>query len=111
MQIILHAQCKSLTGRISKKNHFYLRKTKKGIFTVPSNRKALCPREHWKFIRECADCAKTGFPIADIRISRQEITDALREAGLEAGRLVLPKTLNAADIRNVYNQLNFNDDE
>ena len=105
MQIILAAQCKSLTGALSKKNPYYLRRAKRGIFSARSNRKVVCPNDHWNFIRECAEAAKVGVPIANIWVSRHELYDALCDAGIDAGRFKMPPVLNANDIINIIKSL------
>ena len=106
MEIILSKQCEALTGSLGKgfgysiqrrrdhegRYHFYSQRSK---WNVP-------PDGHLKFIFTCADLAQMGLHIADIRVKKEELYDALTEANhwIAARSLRLP-LYNARDIINL----------
>ena len=106
MEISLSKQCESLTGSLGKgfgysiqrrrdhegRYHFYSQRSK---WNVP-------PDGHLKFIFTCADLAQMGLHIADIRVKKEELYDALTEANhwIAARSLRLP-LYNARDIINL----------
>ena len=106
MEIILSKQCKALSGSLGKgfgysiqrrrdhegRYHFYSQRSK---WNVP-------PDGHLKFIFTCADLAQMGLHIADIRVKKEELYDALTEANhwIAARSLRLP-LYNARDIINL----------
>ena len=86
MEIILSKQCESLTGSLGKGFGYSIqrRKDHKGRYHFYSQRsKWNVPRDgHLKFIFTCAELAQMGLHIADIRVPRKELQEALEEAGL-----------------------------
>ena len=104
MEIILSKQCEALTGSLGKgfgysiqrrrdhegRYHFYSQRSK---WNVP-------PDGHLKFIFTCADLAQMGLHIADIRVSRDELVEAVEEAGWCLSRFMenLHPTLTAKEV-------------
>ena len=104
MEIILSKQCEALTGSLGSgfgysiqrrrdhegRYHFYSQRSK---WNVP-------PDGHLKFIFTCADLAQMGLHIADIRVSRDELVEAVEEAGWCLSRFMenLHPTLTAKEV-------------
>ena len=104
MEIILSKQCEALTGSLGKgfgysiqrrrdhegRYHFYSQRSK---WNVP-------PDGHLKFIFTCADLAQMGLHISDIRVSRDELVEAVEEAGWCLSRFMenLHPTLTAKEV-------------
>ena len=106
MEIILSTQCESLTGSLGKGYGYYIRRAprKDGSVRFFSQRsKWYVPRDgHMRFIFTCAELAQMGLHIADIRVKKEELYDALTEANhwIAARSLRLP-LYNARDIINL----------
>ena len=106
MEIILSTQCESLTGSLGKGYGYYIRRAprKDGSVRFYSQRsKWYVPRDgHMRFIFTCADLAQMGLHVADIRVKKEELYDALTEANhwIEARSLRLP-LYNTRDIINL----------
>jgi len=121
MEIILSKQCEALTGSLGKGFGYYIRRAtdENGSVHFFSQRsKWDVPADgHLRFIFACAELAQMKTHIADIRVPRKELSDAIREAGfvsladyLDAkgksyhGNLHAdPDTMHADDIINFYN--------
>ena len=104
MEIILSKQCEALTGSLGSgfgysiqrrrdhegRYHFYSQRSK---WNVP-------PDGHLKFIFTCADLAQMGLHISDIRVSRDELVEAVEEAGWCLSRFMenLHPTLTAKEV-------------
>ena len=104
MEIILSKQCEALTGSLGKgfgysiqrrrdhegRYHFYSQRSK---WNVP-------PDGHLKFIFTCAELAQMGLHVADIRVSRDELVEAVEEAGWCLSRFMenLHPTLTAKEV-------------
>ena len=104
MEIILSKQCESLTGSLGRgfgysiqrrrghegRYHFYSQRSK---WNVP-------PDGHMKFIFTCAELAQMRLHIADIRVSRDELVEAVEEAGWCLSRFMenLHPTLTAKEV-------------
>ena len=80
MEIFLSSNCKSFTGSLGRSFGYYIRSTKKGRFFGQRSKHSVPPDGHWRFILACAQLAQNGLHIADIRVSREELASALREA-------------------------------
>ena len=108
MEIILSKQCESLTGSLGKGFGYSIqrRRDHEGRYHFYSQRsKWNVPRDgHLKFIFTCTELAFLSLHIADIRVTRKELSDALWEAGYKPdsnnilGDNDLPETLSASDI-------------
>ena len=102
MEIFLSSNCKSFTGSLGRGFGYYIRSTKKGRFFGQRSKHSVPPDGHWRFILACAVLAQNGLHIADIRVSREELASALREAGLPlSGARDVRHELNASDIINL----------
>ena len=103
MEIILSKQCESLTGAISTDLGYFL-VNRKGRFFSQRSRHSVPPDGHWRFILCCANLAQTRLYLTDIRVKRDELSDALYEAHhfIAAIHLRLP-IYNARDILNLKN--------
>ena len=81
MEIILSKQCESITGSLGQGFGYFIVNRKGRFYSVRS--KHSVPHDgHWRFITACAELAQNGLHIADIRVSHQELSEALSEAGL-----------------------------
>ena len=100
MEVILSQRCKSLTGTIGSGFGYYIRSTKTGRFFSQRSRHSVPKAGHLRFIFACAELAKNGFMLSDIRVSRSELIEAVEEAGWCLSRFMenLRPTLNAADV-------------
>ena len=101
MEIILSKQCESLTGAISTDLGYFL-VNRKGRFFSQRSRHSVPPDGHWRFILCCANLAQTRLYLTDIRVKRDELSDALYEAHhfIAATHLRLP-IYTARDILNL----------
>ncbi len=84
MEIILSRNCESLSGSIGRGFGYHIQRRKNGFFGK-RNSKGEVPRDgHWRFIVACAELAKIGLHIRDIKVKAGELDDAILEAGLFA---------------------------
>lgn len=103
MQIILSNQCESLTGSLGRGFGYAIVKRGNRFFAQRGNHNVSVPPDgHWRFILACAQLAQNGLHIADIRVSREELASALREANhfIAADNLLLV-VYHARDIINL----------
>ena len=101
MRIILSSNCESFTGSLGRGFGYFIVRRKNGFFSVRS-RHSVPPDGHWRFIVSCAELAKVGLYISDIKASRDEVSDALKEARHFIALQNLRKDLyNARDILNL----------
>ena len=80
MEIILSKQCKALTGSLGRGFGYHIQRRKNGFFAVRSSKGIVPPDGHWRFIVTCAELAKNGLHITEIKVSWMELYDALFEA-------------------------------
>ncbi len=80
MKIILSQQCESLTGMLNSSLGYHIEHRKNGFFSKRNQRGIVPPEGHWRFILTCAELAQNKLHIADIRVSREELKQALYEA-------------------------------
>ena len=90
MEVILANTCESFTGSIDRSLGYSIQRRKNGFFAKRNSKGIIPPDGHWRFILACADLAQNGLHIADIRVSPQELSEALSEAG----RKIPPKHLS-----------------
>lgn len=83
MEIFLSKQCESLTGTLGRGFGYYIRSTKKRRYFSQRSKHSVPPDGHWCFILACAILAQNKLHIADIRVRRGELVEALWEAGLK----------------------------
>ena len=102
MEIILSKQCESLTGSLGRGFGYYIRSTKKGSFYAQRSKHSVPPDGHIRFIFTCAELAQNKLHIADIRVSREELKQAIDEAyGFVAMQNLRLESYNASDILNL----------
>ena len=86
MKLFLSEQCLSLTGCLGRGYGYFIqaRRTKSGTVNYFSQRsKYNVPHDgHWRFIVVCAELAQNRLHITDIRVTREELKQALYEAHL-----------------------------
>jgi len=80
MEIILSKQCESLTGSLGRGFGYHIQRRKNGFFAKRNTKGVIPPDGHWKFILACANLAQSKLHIADIRLPRKELREALSEA-------------------------------
>ena len=94
--------CESITGSLGRGYGYSLRSSKNGCFSVRNSKGHVPPEGHLAFILACAKIANTGLYISDIRLSREELRDALVEAHKWNATAFLKKDIyTARDILNL----------
>jgi len=102
MKIILSQQCESLTGMLNSSLGYHIEHRKNGFFSKRNQRGIVPPDGHWRFIVTCAELAQNKLHIADIRVSREELKQAMYEARIFIAMQHLRKDLyDARDILNL----------
>ena len=102
MKIILSKQCESLTGMLNSSLGYHIEHRKNGFFSKRNQRGIVPPEGHWRFILTCAQLAQNKLHIADIRVSREELKQALYEARIFIAMQHLRKDIyDARDIINL----------
>ena len=109
MKIFLSPNCKSFIGSLGRGFGYHIEHRKNGFFSKRSQRAAVPHDGHWRFIVACAELAQNKLHIADIKIDRVELYEALYEAHcFQAARQVRANAdactkliYNAADIINL----------
>ena len=102
MKIILSKQCESLTGMLNSSLGYHIEHRKNGFFSKRNQRGIVPPDGHWRFILTCAQLAQNKLHIADIRVSREELKQAMYEARIFIAMQHLRKDLyDARDIINL----------
>ena len=109
MEIFVSKQCESISGSLGKGFGYNIQRRKNGFFAKRNPNGPVPPEGHWRFILSCAQIARMGFHLTDIRINWMELHAALEEA-----RKVIPAqfvqdnyyekmkvTYNAVDIINL----------
>ena len=79
MKIILSSNCESFTGSLGRGFGYFIVRRKNGFFSVRS-RHSVPADGHWRFIVSCAEIARMGLHLSDIKASRDEVWKALKEA-------------------------------
>ena len=105
MELILSKQCESLTGSLGRGFGYHIKHTKNGFF-VARNTNGNVPYDgHWKMICACANLAEMKLHVTDIKVTAEEVTIALSEAGWSTPAYCLiayskdyPQVFNANDI-------------
>ena len=102
MKIILSKQCESLTGMLNSSLGYHIEHRKNGFFSKRNQRGIVPPDGHWRMILTCAQLAQSKLHIADIRVSREELKQAMYEARIFIAMQHLRKDLyDARDILNL----------
>ena len=113
MEIILSKQCEALTGSLGKDFGYSIQRRRSydgsvRFFSQRSKHPPIPHDGHLRFIFACANLAQMRLHIADIRVPRKELSDALWEAGYKQdsnnilGDNDLPEILSASDIIKIY---------
>ena len=105
MEIILSKQCESLTGSLGKGFGYFIQRRRgqdgKYHFFSQRSKHPPIPRDgHLRFIFTCAELTQMNLHIADIRVSRDELVNAVEEAGWCLSRFMenLHPTLTAKEV-------------
>ena len=102
MEIILSKQCESLTGSLGRGFGYHIQRRKNGYFAKRNSKGVIPPNGHWRFILTCAQLAQNKLHIADIRVSREELKQAMYEARIFIAMQHLRKDIyDARDIINL----------
>ena len=102
MKIILTKQCESLTGMLNSSLGYHIEHGKNVFFSTRNQRGLVPPDGHWRMILTCAQLAQNKLHIADIRVSREELKQAMYEARIFIAMQHLRKDLyDARDIINL----------
>ena len=82
MELILANTCAAITGALDSSLGYTIRRHGDRFFSM-RNPKGFVPKDgHWNFICLCAELAQKHLYLSDIRVSHQELSEALSEAGL-----------------------------
>ena len=110
MEILITKQCEAITGSLGRGYGYHIQRRKNGFFAKRNSNGKIPADGHLRFIFACAELAQLKTHIADIRVSRMELREALSEAGyrifaswcsvLASSASECPKILSAADIIN-----------
>ena len=104
MEIFLSKQCESFTGTPGQGFGYAIRKRGKRFYSVRCSKGSVPPDGHWRFIVTCAELAKSGLHIADIKVKQEEVDAARMEAGLKPIAYCFPcRLLNAGDVMYIVN--------
>ena len=104
MEIILSKQCESLTGSLGKGFGYYIRRGCKDgsvrFFSQRSKHPPIPRDGHLRFIFACAGMAQAKLHITDVKVSRDELVEAVEEAGWCLSRFMenLHPTLTAKEV-------------
>ena len=82
MEAILSVFAESFTGAIDRKLGYSMRRNGRRFFSVRNAHRIVPPFGHWQFIVRMAKLATARVYIYDIRVSADELNEALREADL-----------------------------
>jgi len=107
MEVILTQKCKSLTGVLGSGFGYHIQRRKNGFFSKRNSKGVVPPDGHWRFIVTCAELAKLGLHISDVKVSQTEVLTALRESGRGDYLWILryPSYLHATDVLTLKQEL------
>ena len=80
MKIFVSKQCESISGSLGKGFGYNIQRRKNGFFAKRNPSGTVPPDGHWRFILACAQLARMGLHLTDIRIDWLELQKALYEA-------------------------------
>ena len=80
MEIFVSKQCESISGSLGKGFGYNIQRRKNGFFAKRNPNGPVPPDGHWRFILSCAQIARMGFHLTDIRINWMELQKALYDA-------------------------------
>lgn len=109
MEIILAKTCRSLTGSLGRIYGYSITR-RDGKFVSIRNPKGPRIRDgHLRFIFACAELARDGFLVANVKVPGKEFEEALIEAGLYDPKAehdkwsILPPQMDEMDYHDVLN--------
>ena len=82
MEIILSSNCESFTGSLGRGFGYSIQRRKNRFFAKRNSKGIVPPDGHWNFIVACAELAKVGLHISDVRVSCEELKKALEISNL-----------------------------
>lgn len=82
MELILTENCKALSGSLGSGFGYFFVKRKNRFYAVRSKH-SVPPDGHLRFIFACAEMASNHLYFTDIRVSREEMDKARKEAGIK----------------------------
>lgn len=113
MEIILTKNCLSLTGSLGRGFGYHIKHRKNGFFIERNSNGVVPPDGHWKMICACANLAEMKLHVTDLKVTAEEMANALSEAGLTIPAYRLrayprnyPQEFNANDILNFKKRFN-----
>jgi hypothetical protein len=118
MEVFLSKQCESITGSLLRSYGYHIQRRTDADGTirfwgVRKSKGIVHPSGHLLFILNCANLAQSKLHITDVRVSRDEMMDALWEAGVRnaadyiaANKMDFPAYFSAQDIINLKNKYN-----
>ena len=113
MELILSKHCEDISGSLGRQFGYHISHRKNGFFVIRNAKSKVPPDGHWKMICACANLAEMKLHVTDIKVSADEVADALSEAGLTTPGYCLraypedyPKEFNTNDILNFKKRFN-----
>jgi len=113
MEIILSKQCLSLTGCLGRGYGYFIQRRRSHdgsvrFFSQRSKHPPIPRDGHLRFIILAAELAQMRLHISDIRVERDELIDAIREAGMPIlAEMVSVDSHNYKDVMNANDIINF----
>ena len=101
MEIILARNCKSLTGCFGKSYGYSITKRDGKFYSIRSPKGPRIRDGHLRIIFACAELARDGFLVANIKVEGEELLEAAREAHVELDSIVPDEHYDAHDIRRI----------
>ena len=101
MELFLSKYCRSFTGTLNRSHGYSICRKGNKFFSQRNTRGIVPPNGHIRFIFACAELAREGLLLADIRILGSELLAAATEAGLTFETILPDVEYNAHDILNI----------
>ena len=106
MELILSKHCEDISGSLGRQFGYHISHRKNGFFVIRNAKSKVPPDGHWKMICACANLAEMKLHVTDIKVSADEVADALSEAGLITPAYCLRAYPD--DYPQVFNTVNIN---
>ena len=101
MELFLSKYCRSFTGTLNKSHGYSICRKGNKFFSQRNTRGIVPPDGHLRFIFACAELAREGLLLTNIRIMGSELLDAATEAGYTLETIIADVEYNAHDILNI----------
>ena len=101
MEVILSKKCKSLTGSLGRIYGYSITRRDGKFYSIRNPKGPRIRDGHLRFIFACAELARDGFLIADIRVMGEELIAAANEADVKMETILPDVQYNAHDIRRI----------